>query len=63
MERGDLAEFGKKNATQIMIFLPIENVGLKIKTDKLLLWFFCSKDIVLHQRSKSVIKEDKEYSL
>ena len=29
MERGDLAEFGK-NATQMMIFLPIENVGRKI---------------------------------
>ena len=31
MERGYLAEFGKKNATQMMIFLPIENVGRKIK--------------------------------
>ena len=30
MERGDLAEF-EKNATQMMIFLPIENVGQKIK--------------------------------
>ena len=29
MDRGDLAEF-EKNATQIMIFLPIENVGRKI---------------------------------
>ena len=36
MERGDLAEFGKKNATQMMIFLPIENVGRKIKSIKLL---------------------------
>ena len=32
MERGDLAEFEKKNATQMMIFLPIENVGRKIIT-------------------------------
>ena len=32
MERGDLAEFGQKNATQMMIFLPIENVGRKIIT-------------------------------
>ena len=30
MERGDLAEFGKKNATQMTIFLPIENVDRKI---------------------------------
>ena len=30
MERGDLAEFGKNNATQMMIYLPIENVGRKI---------------------------------
>ena len=29
MERGDLSEF-VKNATQMMIFLPIENVGRKI---------------------------------
>ena len=29
MERGDLAEFGK-NATQMMSFLPNENVGRKI---------------------------------
>ena len=37
MERGDLAEFGKKNATQMMIFLAIENVGRKItkKLDRL----------------------------
>ena len=30
IERGDLAEFGEKNATQMMIVLPIENVGRKI---------------------------------
>ena len=35
MERGDLAEFGKKNATQMMIFLPIKNVGRKIKKHSL----------------------------
>ena len=40
MERGDLAEFGKKNATQMMIFLPIENVGRKIK-----MYLFISRHI------------------
>ena len=46
MERGDLAEFGKKNATQMMIFLHIENVVRKIikdaksqkLTDKRMVW-------------------------
>ena len=36
MERGDLAEFGKK-PTQMMIFLPIENVGRKIISKRCLL--------------------------
>ena len=30
MERGELAEFGKKTQHRMMIFLPIENVGRKI---------------------------------
>ena len=41
MERGDLAEFGKKNATQMMIFLPIENVARKKIYVLKLFNFFC----------------------
>ena len=30
VQSGVLAEFGKQNATQMMIFLPVENVGRKL---------------------------------
>ena len=36
MEREDLAEFGKKTATQMMIFLAIENVGRKKLTQMMI---------------------------
>ena len=51
MECGDLAEFGKKNAAQMMIFLPIENVGRKI-TRRSLSTRILSTTLLLRKKSR-----------